>query len=122
MQRDTTVLSLSLDSAKLVSREKALRAAGFEVFSVRNATQAWFEIEMGRCGVFVTCHKVSPVINRELIELFQRSCLEGSVILVTEEPPTEKDQLNVDARVSELNDPEGVLEFLQARFPVTKAS
>jgi hypothetical protein len=50
-----------------------VRAAGFEVKSVLSASQARYEIEMGRCGIFITSDLVSDIINQDLIMLSRGS-------------------------------------------------
>src|ERR1700693_894129 len=80
---DETVLSLSFDSEKSKRREAALRSSGFEVISAHSPTQARYEIETGRCGIFVTCRTVPDIVNRHLMELFKRYCPTGWIIFVT---------------------------------------
>lgn len=64
-------------------REATLRSGGFEVVSVLSPIQARFEIEMGRCGVFVICYRVSKDEAEELTTLFRKNCPDGRVIFVT---------------------------------------
>ena len=79
-----TVLSLSPNQDALTMREATLRSGGFRVISVLSPIQARFEIEMGRCGVFVICYRVSKEQAEELTRLFRRNCPEGRVIFVTQ--------------------------------------
>src|SRR3954465_12545216 len=81
-----TVLSLSPDQRALVSREVALRSGGMKVISVMSPIQARFEIEMGRCGVFLICYRLSPIAANELTTLFRRHCPQGQIVFVTEVP------------------------------------
>jgi hypothetical protein len=53
-----TILSLSPDQDALASREVTLRNGGMKVISVMSPIQARFEIEMGRCGVFLICYRL----------------------------------------------------------------
>ena len=80
-----TVLSLSPNQDALAMREATLRSGGLEVISVLSPIQARFEIEMGRCGVFVICYRVSRDQAEELTRLFRKNCPTGRVIFVT--PP-----------------------------------
>jgi len=112
MALDSTVLSLSLDKQALAKREIALRASDFEVVSVHTSTQAWFEIVMGRCGVFLTCEHIPAVVNAELIELFRRYCPDGTVMLVAE-PIVSDDRPKADIYIPESNDPEGIVLALR---------
>ena len=77
-----TVLSLSPNQDALAMREATLRRGGLEVISVLSPIQARFEIEMGRCGVFVICYRVSKDHAEDLTRLFRKSCPEGRVIFV----------------------------------------
>jgi hypothetical protein len=54
-----TILSLSPSVNALRLREATLRSGGLNVFSVQSGIQARFEIEMGRCGVFLLCYRSS---------------------------------------------------------------
>jgi DNA-binding NtrC family response regulator len=80
---ENTVLSLSPNQDALAMREATLRNGGLKVISVLSPIQARFEIEMGRCGVFVICYRVSKEQAEELTKLFRRNCPEGRVIFVT---------------------------------------
>jgi hypothetical protein len=116
MATQPKVLSLSFDAEKLQRRESALRAQGFEVKSVYGPGQARFEIEMGTCGVFVTCRLVPDIVNRDLINLFRRSCpKDGLVVLVTADAVSSKSpyEPHADVLISESQDPEGIVSALQ---------
>jgi hypothetical protein len=116
-----TVLSLSPNQDALAKREATLRSGGSKVVSVLSPIQARFEIEMGRCGVFVICYRVSFVIcyrvskeqAEELTRLFRRNCPEGRVIFVTD--PGHKDQVprGTDLAVPESNCGELVLQAVK---------
>lgn len=77
------VLSLSPNPEALAMREATLRGAGFKVVSVLSPIQARFEIEMGWCGIFVICYRVSKTQAEELTRLYRKNCPEGRVIFVT---------------------------------------
>ena len=110
------VLSLSFDPEKLARRQAALRNVGLDVVSVYSPSQARFEIEMGRCGVFVTTYEISDIINRDLIDLFRRNCADGFVIFIEGTTAFRKSpyQLDADVSLSESEDPQGVVNALQA--------
>jgi hypothetical protein len=117
MELKGTVLSLSFDSGKLQRREDALRSIGFDVISVHSPAQARFEIEMGRCGIFVTCRLVPDIVNRDLMGLFRRHCPRGGrIVLVTGHEPslTPAYEPQPDVCVPESDDPEGIVEVLRA--------
>ena len=82
MAYENTVLSLNPDGQTLSRQESALRQAGFEVISVSTPLQARFEIEMGRCGVFLSGYITSLPIYRDLASLFKRSCPNGVVVFL----------------------------------------
>src|SRR5712671_4377672 len=85
-----TVLSLSPDQRALASREVTLRSGGMRVISVMSSIQARFEIEMGRCGIFLICYRLSPIAASELTTLFRRHCPQGKIVFVTELPGDER--------------------------------
>lgn len=117
MTIDETVLSLSFDSKKSKRREAALRSSGFEVISAHSPTQARYEIETGRCGIFVTCRTVPDIVNRHLMELFKQYCPTGWIIFVTgsEASRTGAYEPEADVRVPESEDPDGVVQALSAK-------
>jgi DNA-binding NtrC family response regulator len=84
MANENTILSLNPDGQTLVSHETALRKSGYEVISVSSPLQARFEIEMGRCGVFLTSYITPLAICRDLARLFKSSCPDGLVICITQ--------------------------------------
>jgi hypothetical protein len=79
-----TVLSLSFDSEELTLRADALRRRGFEVVSVPSPVQARFEIEMGRCGIFLTDSMIADLVNADLFEIFRKNCPGGVTVYVVE--------------------------------------
>jgi hypothetical protein len=109
-----TVLSLSFDSEKLKAREAAIRACGFQVTSVYSPAQARYEIEMGTCGIFVTCHAVPDIINQDLMNLFRRYCPEGLTVFITRNEPSLKSayEPHADIAIPESQDPQGIAEIL----------
>ena len=66
MADENTVLSLNPDGQKLLRHEAALRESDFKVISVAAPLDARFEIEMGRCGVFLTSYLTPFAIYRDL--------------------------------------------------------
>jgi hypothetical protein len=86
MARETTVLSLNPDRKALLAYESALRQNGFEIISVDSPLDARFEIEMGRCGVFMSSYVTPLAIYRDLASLFRRYCPNGRVIFLAQRP------------------------------------
>jgi hypothetical protein len=84
-----------------------------KVISVLSPIQARFEIEMGRCGVFVVCYRVSKEQREELTRLFRSNCPEGRVIFVTD--PGHKDEVppGTDVAVPESKCGERVLQAVK---------
>jgi len=115
-----TVLSLSPDQRALASREVALRSGGMKVVSVMNPIQARFEIEMGRCGVFLICYRISATDAGELTRLFRSYCPQGQIIFVTELPGDERVPAEANVTVPESSGPENILRAL-GREPNTEA-
>jgi hypothetical protein len=66
MAHENTVLSLNPDRRALLSHESALQKYGFEIVSVSSPLQARFEIEMGRCGVFIASY-ITPQCRRSVV-------------------------------------------------------
>ena len=115
-----TVLSLSPDQRALASREVTLESGGMKVISVMSPIQARFEIEMGRCGVFLICYRLSPIAADELMTLFRRQCPQGQIIFVTELPGDERVPPEANVIVPESSGPENILRAL-GREPNTDA-
>jgi len=82
MGPERTVLSFSSDHAKADRRAEVLKQNGFEVRSVTSPVQAQFEIEMGQCGIFITCPVVSELTTADLVGVFRRYCPGGIVVLI----------------------------------------
>jgi hypothetical protein len=83
---DENTLSLNPHGQKLLSHEAALRESDFKVISAAAPLDARFEIEMGRCGVFLTSYLTPFAIYRDLANLFRRSCPNGIIIFFVEGP------------------------------------
>jgi hypothetical protein len=111
--KKNTVLSLSPSQDALAKREATLRRGGLKVISVLSPIQARFEIEMGRCGVFVVCYRVSKELAEELTRLFRRNCPEGRVIFVTDAGHKDEVPRGTDLVVPESNCGELVLQAVK---------
>jgi hypothetical protein len=110
MAYENAVLSLNPDGRTLLSQESTLRENGFEVISVSTPLQARFEIEMGRCGVFLTSHITPLPICRDLISLFRVSCPDGTVVFLTS--PSFQQALEADIVFSAQDDPQSIVKRL----------
>lgn len=86
MVDDNAVLSFNPDGKTLFNHELALRDGGYAVISVSTPIQARFEIEMGRCGIFLLSHIVPPVVCHDLVALFRRYCHTGIVVFLAKDP------------------------------------
>jgi hypothetical protein len=86
MAYENVVLYLNPDGQTLRSQESALRESGLEVISVFTPIQARFEIEMGRCGIFLSSYIAPLPIYRSLANLFKRSDPDGSVLFIAHLP------------------------------------
>ena len=66
---------------------------------------------------------VPDIVNRDLTALFRQNCPSGSVVvLVTKEQSPSLYEPEVDIRVPESDDPQGIIEALQTKFPMSEAS
>ena len=113
MAYENTVLSLNPDGQTLRNQESALRESGFEVISVHSPIQARFEIEMGRCGIFLTTHITPLAIYCDLASLFRRNCPNGLVIFMKQHP---EDQIP-DAHIllSDRDEPQAVVKSIRSK-------
>ncbi|HEY8671739.1 MAG TPA: hypothetical protein VIL63_12915 [Terriglobales bacterium] len=111
-----TVLSLSFDPDKVKLREVAIGADGFEVVSVYSHSQARHEIQMGTCGILVTCDSVPDEVNWDVMNLFKSYCPNGLIISVLrhEYSLQSPDEPRPDIRVPESQDPDGLVQALRA--------
>jgi hypothetical protein len=119
MPYKTTVLSLNPDRQSLFGHESALRENGFAIISVCSPLQARFELEMGRCGVFLTSFITPLVIYQDLANLFKRSCPSGLVAYVAQHP---EDAIpGADILLSGQDEPRSIVDRLRS-MQVAKAS
>jgi hypothetical protein len=114
--KTSTILSLSFDREKTRRRHEVLRQNGFTVVSVGSPTQARYEIEMGQCGVFITCPLVADVVSVDLLALFKKFCPSGIAIAVTNSGTSPSVAQQADIVVDETNDPEGLADALLAQL------
>jgi hypothetical protein len=119
MAYENTVLSLNPDRETLLRYETALRESGFEVISVSAPLDARFEIEMGRCGIFLTSYLTSLAIYRDLASLFRRSCPDGRIIFFMDRP--HDNAPDADILVSDGDEPRSLVERIRSKQQ-TKAS
>ena len=111
-----TILSLSPSPDALRLREATLRGGGLNVFSVQFSSQARFEIEMGRCGVFLLGHRSSIQDADDLTSLFRKFCPEGWIIFIKDPANKARVPREADIVVSESSGPELILDFLTRRM------
>lgn len=108
--------SLSPSPEALRLRDATLRGGGLNVFSVQNSIQARFEIEMGRCGVFLLCHHSSIQDADDLTSLFRKFCPEGWIIFIKDPAKKARVPREADIVVSESSGPELILDLLTRRM------
>jgi hypothetical protein len=110
MAYQNTVLSLNSDGQTLLRLESPLREHGFEVISVPTPLEARFEIEMGRCGVFVNSYITPFAIYCDLVSLFRRSCpLNGMVVYLADR---HTEEIPADIVFSAKDDPQTIVNKL----------
>jgi hypothetical protein len=112
MAPETTVLSLNPDRQKLMSQESILRDNGFEIISVATPPQARFEIQMGRCGIFMTSYVTPRAIYCDLVNLFRRSCPSGLVIFLRRH--ANDDVPDADVLLSDHDEPESIIHAIRS--------
>lgn len=113
MAYENVVLSLNPDGPGLLSYESELREKGFEVISVHSPVEARFEIEMGRCGVFLTSYITPDVIFHDLASLFRRSCHDGLIAYVAR--PSDDRVPENDILLSDRDEPRNLIEKLRLK-------
>jgi hypothetical protein len=119
MAFESTVLSLNPDRQALLRTETALRENGFEVISVDAPLYARFEIEMGRCGIFMTCYMTPAGIYRDLAGLFRRQCPHSTIIFLAQTAGDASP--DADIVISERDDPCSVVERVRGTISQTRA-
>jgi hypothetical protein len=113
MAYERNVLSLNPDGQGLLAYESALRENGFEVVSVYSPLEARFEIEMGRCGIFLTSYITPFVIYEDLASLFRRSCRGGIIAYLTRQP--DDDVSDTDILLTREDEPRSLIDRLQLK-------
>lgn len=78
------ILSVSPDAGFRHTRKLALETAGFYVISVSVESAARFEIQMGRCGAMVLCHRLNEDVHHSLSKEFRKYCADGIVVGIVE--------------------------------------
>jgi hypothetical protein len=111
-----SVLSLCPDLAILRTREATLEEAGFNVVSVTSTSQARFEIEMGRCGNLLLCHRVSSAAAGDLTKLYRTYCPQGRIIFIRSGTSRNKIPPEIDIAVSESQGHEAIVHAVQGDF------
>jgi len=113
MERNT-VLSVSPSKEKLIVRHATLRDAGMKVVSVFTLAEARFEIQMGRCGSLLMCHRLSTKQADDIAKLFRRYCPQGRIVFVTEGSNQASAAPEADAYVPESSGPQELVQALRA--------
>jgi hypothetical protein len=113
MAHENTVLSLNPDRETLLPHESALRKGDFEVISVSAPLEARFEIEMGRCGIFLTSYLTPFVVYRDLASLFRRNCPNGLIIFFMERP--EDNIPDADILLTDRHEPRFMVERIRSK-------
>jgi hypothetical protein len=112
MAYENTVLSFNPDRQKLLTHEAALREGGFQIISVSAPVEARFEIEMGRCGVFLANYLAPIAIYRDLASLFRRSCPGGLVVYQAQRP--DDNIPKADILLSDEDEPRSIVKRISA--------
>ena len=91
-----------------------LAFAGMNVVSVLTLAEARFEIQMGRCGSLLMCHRLSSKQADDIAKLFRRYCPQGRIVFVTDGPDDASAAPEADAYVPESSGPQELLQVLRA--------
>jgi hypothetical protein len=119
MAYENTILSLNPDGQRLRGAEAGFCENNFEVVSVTTPLQARFEVEMGRCGVFLTSYITPLAIYRDLASLFRRNCPTGVVVYLVQRPD---DSIpDADIVISDGDEPHSIVTRLRSKQAI-KAS
>jgi len=113
MERNT-VLLVSPSKEQLNVWRTTLRDAGMNVISVLSPIQARFEIEMGRSGNLLMCHRLSSEQADDLAKLYRQYCPEGRIVFVTEGSSHASAAPEADAYVPEASGPQELVQALRA--------
>ena len=108
------VLSVGPNEGALLVRHTALQSAGIQVTSVMSLAAARFEIEMGRCGHLLMCHRFSTRQAEDIARLFRRYCPQGRIVFVTDGPNLDGVPQNADTYVPESSGPRQIVQVLRA--------
>jgi hypothetical protein len=119
MARENIVLSLNPDGQKLHGQESVLRENGFEIISAATPLQARFEIERGRCGIFLTSYITPLAIYRDLANLFRRTCPNGLVIFLMEHP--DDNIADADVLLWGEEPPEAIIQAIRSKQEMNPA-
>jgi len=110
----TSVLSVSPDEKELIVRHTALSDAGLKVVSVLTLAEARFEIQMGRCGSLLMCHRLSSEQAEDMAKLFRRYCPDGRIVFVTKGSSHDRAIADADAYVPDSSGPQELVQALRA--------
>lgn len=75
------MLHVSPDRELAGSRERVLKAVGYEVW-VDSESGALFEISMGRCGILLLCHKLSSAARESVANCFHAKCPDPFIVAI----------------------------------------
>ncbi len=89
------------------------------VISVSSPVQARYELEMGRCGIFLTCSITPPLIYRDLASLFRRNCPGGLIVFVAQDH--DKSAHDADIVVPEQTEPAAIIAALRGNRQESRA-
>jgi DNA-binding NtrC family response regulator len=101
-------------SELLALRAQVLQAAGYAVFTTRNAQEADFKIRRGECGVLLLCYSVANYWRRILIKDFREHCPAGRIVAITNHPVVGTPE-EVDELVYGVEGPEVLMDAIQPR-------
>lgn len=64
------------------SRQRVVKAIGYDLVWVQTEGAALFEISLGRCGILLLCHLLSASVRASLAEYFHAKCPDPYIVAV----------------------------------------
>ncbi len=92
-------------------REKILRSAHYDVYTVTQLEEALAVVRSAHCGVLLLCYSVPEEWRGELIREFRKVCPQGRVVGITNYPVTQPSG-ETDELVYGIEGPEALMDAL----------
>jgi hypothetical protein len=77
-----TVLHVCPEPQLAGSRQRVVKAIGYDVVWVQSESAALFEISLGRCGILLLCHLLSEAVRTSLTNYFHEQCPDPYIVAI----------------------------------------